>query len=580
MIAAGINLFGGPLGLIHRHVTGAIPIRRNAKDPAYLITLKAYVAEILGRHDLMFYIEGGRSYSGEMKSPKTGLVHAALQAERSDLIFLPCAVSYDLVLEDFILARQKVKRGQRPFTRELAEMVRYARRLPLPRLRDVRHADRSAAGYRSARAPRRAGAGASPSRHDRTADEGAADAYRRSGDAAVAATRPSSRRGSAPLVGAAVGGRRQPGAHRPESRSSTTPSGRFDRARDRGRSTATASACASATCCGITRGRSNTSCPCRRARRTDDRRGVESVLSSACSQPEPSESWRRATAWHRRPVSRGGSSPAKPSRKPSRPLARLEARGLTQTLDYLGESVGTSAEADAVTRDYLVILDKIVASGVGRNVSLKLTQLGLDLDRVTALDNLRRILEPATTHGFFVRIDMENSPYTDVTLDIVETLWGLGYRNLGVVLQSALCRSEADLTRLLALGVRVRLVKGAYREPAAVAYQLKADVDAAYLRMATTLLERGTFPALATHDPDIIDAVRKIAVERGVSKDRFEFQMLYGVRRDLQASLVADGYGMRVYVPFGRQWFPYFMRRLGERPANVAFVLRSLVRER
>jgi proline dehydrogenase len=259
---------------------------------------------------------------------------------------------------------------------------------------------------------------------------------------------------------------------------------------------------------------------------------------------------------------------------------RLEARGLTQTLDYLGESVGTSAEADAVTRDYLVILDKIVASGVGRNVSLKLTQLGLDLDRVTALDNLRRILEPATTHGFFVRIDMENSPYTDVTLDIVETLWGLGYRNLGVVLQSALYRSEADLTRLLALGVRVRLVKGAYREPAVVAYQLKADVDAAYLRMATTLLERGTFPALATHDPDIIDAVRKIAVERGVSKDRFEFQMLYGVRRDLQASLVADGYGMRVYVPFGRQWFPYFMRRLGERPANVAFVLRSLVRER
>jgi proline dehydrogenase len=259
---------------------------------------------------------------------------------------------------------------------------------------------------------------------------------------------------------------------------------------------------------------------------------------------------------------------------------RLEARGLTQTLDYLGESVGTSAEADAVTRDYLVILDKIVASGVGRNVSLKLTQLGLDLDRVTALDNLRRILEPATTHGFFVRIDMENSPYTDVTLDIVETLWGLGYRNLGVVLQSALYRSEADLTRLLALGVRVRLVKGAYREPAAVGYQLKADVDAAYLRMATTLLERGTFPALATHDPDIIDAVRKIAVERGVSKDRFEFQMLYGVRRDLQASLVADGYGMRVYVPFGRQWFPYFMRRLGERPANVAFVLRSLVRER
>jgi proline dehydrogenase len=259
---------------------------------------------------------------------------------------------------------------------------------------------------------------------------------------------------------------------------------------------------------------------------------------------------------------------------------RLESRGLSQTLDYLGESVGSSAEADAVTRDYLVILDKIVASGVGRNVSLKLTQLGLDLDRVTALDNLRRILEPATTHGFFVRIDMENSPYTDVTLDIVGTLWGLGYRNIGVVLQSALYRSEADLTRVLALGIRVRLVKGAYRESAAVAHQLKADVDAAYVRMATTLLERGAFPALATHDPEIIDAAKRIALERGIAKDRFEFQMLYGIRRDMQPSLVADGYGMRVYVPFGRQWFPYFMRRLGERPANVAFVLRSMFRER
>jgi proline dehydrogenase len=257
----------------------------------------------------------------------------------------------------------------------------------------------------------------------------------------------------------------------------------------------------------------------------------------------------------------------------------LEWRGLTQTLDYLGESVGTAAEAATATREYLVILDKIAASGVGRNVSLKLTQIGLDLDRVTALDNLRRILEPATMHGFFVRIDMENSPYTDVTLDIFETLWGLGYRNVGVVLQSALYRSEADLTRVLALGARVRLVKGAYREPAAVAYQLKADVDAAYIRMATTLLERATFPAMATHDPDVIDAVKRIAAERGVAKDRFEFQMLYGIRRDLQSSLVADGYGMRVYIPFGRQWFPYFMRRLGERPANVAFVVRSLFRE-
>ena len=257
----------------------------------------------------------------------------------------------------------------------------------------------------------------------------------------------------------------------------------------------------------------------------------------------------------------------------------LESRGLSQTLDYLGESVSSAAAADKATREYLAVISDIVAAGIGRNISLKLTQLGLDLDRVTTLDNFRRILEPATTHGFFVRIDMENSPYTEVTLDVFETLWGLGYRNLGVVLQSALHRTEADLTRVLALGARVRLVKGAYKEPASVAYQRKADVDAAYLRLMEALLRSDTFPALATHDPEIIDRARSFVASEGIAKDRFEFQMLYGVRRDLQASLVAEGYGVRVYIPFGGQWFPYFMRRLGERPANVSFVLRSLLRE-
>jgi proline dehydrogenase len=257
----------------------------------------------------------------------------------------------------------------------------------------------------------------------------------------------------------------------------------------------------------------------------------------------------------------------------------VEARGLSQTLDHLGESVTTAAEADKATRDYLGVIHDVVAAGIGRNISLKLTQLGLDLDRVTALDNLRRILEAATTHGFFVRIDMENSPYTEVTLDIFETLWGLGYRNLGIVLQSALHRTEPDLARVIALGGRVRLVKGAYKEPALVAYQRKADVDAAYLRLMRTLLSTGTFPALATHDPAIIAAAKLFATHEGIGSDRFEFQMLYGVRRDLQAALAAEGYSMRVYIPFGRQWFPYFMRRLGERPANVAFVIRSLVRE-
>jgi proline dehydrogenase len=257
----------------------------------------------------------------------------------------------------------------------------------------------------------------------------------------------------------------------------------------------------------------------------------------------------------------------------------VESRGLSQTLDYLGESVASMAAADQATREYLEVIDEVVAAGIGRNLSLKLTQLGLDLDRVTAIDNLRRILEPATTHGFFVRIDMESSAYTETTLEIFETVWGLGYRNLGVVLQSALHRTEADLARVLALGARVRLVKGAYKEPAAIAHQRKTDVDAAYRRLMETLLTSGTFPALATHDEALIAHAREFAQQHGIAKDRFEFQMLYGIRRDLQSSLVAAGYGVRVYIPFGRQWFPYFMRRLGERPANVGFVVRSLFRE-
>jgi proline dehydrogenase len=259
-----------------------------------------------------------------------------------------------------------------------------------------------------------------------------------------------------------------------------------------------------------------------------------------------------------------------------RPIA---ARGLLLTMDYLGESVATSEEADAATRDYRQILDTIVQSGIERNVSLKLTQLGLDVDRATCVDNLRRILEPATEHKFFVRIDMENSPYTDVTLQIFETLWGQGHRNIGVVLQSYLLRTEADVRRVNALGARVRLVKGAYKEPKSVAYQKKSEVDEAFVRLMQLLLDEGTYPAIATHDPDMISATKGYATKKGCEKECFEFQMLYGIRRDLQASLHAEGYPMRVYVPFGKQWFPYFMRRLGERPANVTFVLKSLFRE-
>jgi proline dehydrogenase len=257
----------------------------------------------------------------------------------------------------------------------------------------------------------------------------------------------------------------------------------------------------------------------------------------------------------------------------------IQAQGLLLTLDYLGESVATLNEADAATREYLRMIDVIVASGIERNVSLKLTQLGLDVDKATCVDNLRRILDPAQRHGFFVRIDMENSPYTDVTLDIFETLWQQQYRNVGVVLQSCLYRTENDARRVMATGGRIRLVKGAYKEPKSVAYQLKSEVDDAYVRVMKMLLDAANYPAIATHDPAILDATTAYAAERGIASDRFEFQMLYGIRRDLQASLMTRDYRMRVYVPFGRQWFPYFMRRLGERPANVAFVLKSLMRE-
>jgi proline dehydrogenase len=259
---------------------------------------------------------------------------------------------------------------------------------------------------------------------------------------------------------------------------------------------------------------------------------------------------------------------------------RIQSRGMSLTLDYLGESVASVKEADAATRAYLQIIDRIAQSGVERNVSVKLTQLGLDVDRATCTDNLRRILEPAEKHGFFVRIDMESSAYTDRTLDIFETLWRHGSKSMGVVLQSALTRSEQDCRRINALGARIRLVKGAYKEPKTVAYQKKEDVDAAFVRLMRLLIDGGTYPAIATHDPAMIAATKSYVAERGIGKDRFEFQMLYGIRRDLQTSLIAEGYRMRIYVPFGNEWFPYFMRRLGERPANVWFVVRNLFGEK
>lgn len=257
-------------------------------------------------------------------------------------------------------------------------------------------------------------------------------------------------------------------------------------------------------------------------------------------------------------------------------VADLPNKGLHLTLDYLGESVSSADAAAAAAADYVKIIQAIVASGIERNLSLKLTQLGLDVDRATAVDNMRRILEPADRHGFFARIDMEGSHYTEATLGIVDTLWQQGHRQIGTVIQSYLKRSEADIRHLNTLGVRVRLVKGAYQEPKHVAYQKKSEVDAAFVDLMRLLLDQGTYPAIATHDPVMIETTKAYAKQKGRTPDRFEFQMLYGIRRDLQTQLVKEGYRVRVYVPFGRQWYPYFMRRLGERPANVAFVLRGI----
>ena len=259
---------------------------------------------------------------------------------------------------------------------------------------------------------------------------------------------------------------------------------------------------------------------------------------------------------------------------------RLQSQGLLVTLDHLGEHVRTMEESTTATLEYVRLMDVIADAGIERNISLKLTQLGIDVDRATCVDNLRRLLEPAARREFFIRIDMENSPYTERTVEIFEMLWDYQHRNIGVALQSYLYRTEADTRRMNGLGARVRLVKGAYKEPSSIAYQRKRDVDRAFVRLAHLLLDSGTYPAIATHDQRVIEEIREYATEQGLAKDRFEFQMLYGIRRDLQTSLVAAGYRVRVYLPFGREWFPYFMRRLGERPANVGFVLAALARER
>ena len=260
-------------------------------------------------------------------------------------------------------------------------------------------------------------------------------------------------------------------------------------------------------------------------------------------------------------------------------LHTLGHQGFSHTLNHLGEHVTSRDAAQTATAAYLDTVDRVGLAGLSCKISIKLSQIGLEIDADYCVENLRTILIAAKRHGGFVRIDMEGSALVDHTLQVFERVWADGHRNVGVVLQSYLYRTAADLQRVLDLGARVRLVKGAYNEQSDVAYSQKGDVDAAFVRQAYRLLAEGSTPAFATHDPRMITAVQVFAQNHGIGSDAFEFQMLYGVRRDLQTTLRAAGHGVRVYVPFGSEWFPYFMRRLAERPANVGFVLRSVLYE-
>lgn len=256
---------------------------------------------------------------------------------------------------------------------------------------------------------------------------------------------------------------------------------------------------------------------------------------------------------------------------------KIRGDGLFTTLDYLGESVTSLAEAKACRDEYLRGLHALAGAGLEPNVSLKLTQAGLDIDEGACLDNVAHVVESAAPINGFVRVDMESSAYTERTLRLVYCLHAR-FGRVGAVIQSYLYRSEEDVEELCRRKIRVRLCKGAYLEPAAVAFPSKADVDRNYLSLMKILLDRGSYPAFATHDEGLIRECCRHAAAQHISRDAFEFQMLYGVRRDLQRRLVDDGYRVRLYVPYGEAWYPYFMRRLAERPANVMFLARNFFR--
>ena len=261
-------------------------------------------------------------------------------------------------------------------------------------------------------------------------------------------------------------------------------------------------------------------------------------------------------------------------------VRQLNSAGITATLDLLGESVRNEAEARESARAYIEMLDRIRAAKLDANVSVKLTAMGLDIAEDLCVANMQDILDRAREHASFVRLDMESSDYTQKTLDLFyERLYPSYRANVGIVLQSYLYRTSADVDEANKASARVRLCKGAYKEPATVVYPDKKDVDDSYVRCMRALLTDGHYPGIATHDEKIVRETRRFARDNDIRNDQFEFQMLYGVRRDLQEKLVREGYRMRVYVPFGTQWYPYLMRRLAERPANVAFITGNIVKE-
>jgi proline dehydrogenase len=255
----------------------------------------------------------------------------------------------------------------------------------------------------------------------------------------------------------------------------------------------------------------------------------------------------------------------------------LNQQGIAVALDHLGENVTDEHEAHASASSYTQAIERIKQTGVNANISIKLTALGLDISHDLCDQHLRSLLDCARQYSTFVCIDMEGSPYTERTVQTTLRMREQ-YEQVGTVIQSYLYRSKQDIEQIVEQGVRIRLVKGAYKEPAAIAFQEKSDVDRNYVDLMKLLLARGNFPAIATQDAAIIDEACRFVRDHGISRDSFEFQMMYGIRHDLQTQLVARGYNVRIYVPYGSHWYPYLMRRMAERPANLAFVMSNVLR--